>query len=290
MLKKSPRKKELPRKYGIRHHLVLILFFLIFPFALALLLPAAHPEPILADTQMMFEKTANTTMASPGDRLNFSINYSNSMSETVYNVTIFEWMPAGLSLISSTPFYDGASDPETGFYRWSRGNVAPGHGGTIVVETTVNNIPVGTVITNTAYLAYENGIRVEVTSSVNVTVTQAAGVEVYPDQIHSMAPFTSAETEYNITVRNTGNGVDTFNISLASVAYNPSGASHEWTIELYDPVGYSQDEPVVTLYDNNVENRSAWTDHGVVANVTLVSQQSTWYVVRVVEAEGTSGS
>ncbi|UCG60052.1 MAG: hypothetical protein JSU70_11125, partial [Phycisphaerales bacterium] len=74
-------------------------------------------------------------------------------------------------------------------------------------------------------------VRVEVTSSADVAVTQAAGVDVYPDQIHSVAPYTSAVTEYNITVKNTGNGADTFNISLASVAYNPSGASHEWTIE-----------------------------------------------------------
>jgi len=272
-----------------RFNLILTLF-LIVPFSLALLSPTARTEPFLQPDIMMFEKTVNTEFAGPGEELNFTITYSNPTSETAYNVTIFESMPAGLTFITSKPFYDGASDPETGFYRWSRGNVPPGQSGTIVVRAIVNNVPVGTVITNTAHLTYENGITVEVTASVDVTVTQGAGVEVFPDQIHSVAPHTNAWTEYNVTLTNTGNGLDTFNISLLSAAYNPSGATHDWKIELYNSTGYSQKKPVATVYDNNSENQSSWTDHGVVTQATLASEESTWYIIKVIEAEGTSGS
>ncbi len=287
------KKSTILRRFSKRNHTrfnIILTIFLILPFSLALLSPVGRTEPLIQPDQMTLEKTVSTSFASPGEKLNFTITYSNPTSETAYNVTIFETMPADLTFITSKPFYDGASDPETGFYRWSRGNIPPGQSGTVVVKAMVNNVPVGTVITNTAHLTYENGITVEVTSSVDVTVTQAAGVEVLPDQIHSVAPHTNAYTVYNVTITNTGNGLDTFNISLLSVAYNPSGATHDWKIELYNSTGYSQKKPMATVYDSNSEDPSSWTDHGVVAEATLASEESTWYIVKVIEAEGTSGS
>lgn len=282
----SKLKKRLGRSPTLYHLIFTLLFILALPIVLP---PIANTEPSFSfNTEMTFEKTVDSSSPKPGDKINFTITYSNNMSETAYNVTIFEWMPSTLTFISSKPFYDGVSDPETGFYRWSRGNVPPNESGTVIVKAMVNNVPVGSVITNTAHLAYEfeNGTNAEITSSVNITVMQAAGVDVYPDQIHSVAPYTGAWTEFNVTVKNTGNSLDTFNISLRSVAYNPSGSNHEWKIELYN----STDYPENAVYDDNVDNRTSWTDHGVVTNVTLADGESTWFMIKVIEAGGTSGS
>ncbi len=282
-------KKRFVRKFTLCH-LILPLFFIL---VLSTTLPAiANTEPSVSlDAEMVLEKTVDSSSLKPGDKASFTITYSNDMSETAYNVTIFEWMPLDLTFISSVPFYDGASDPETGFYRWSRGNIPPDESGTVIVKAMVENVPLGTVITNTAHMAYEfeNGTRVEVTANAEITVTQAAGVDVYPDQIHSVAPRTGAWTEYNVTVKNTGNAEDTFNVSFRSVAYHPSSSNHEWKIALYNSTGYPEN-PVANVYDDNVDNRTSWTDHGVLTNVTLASGESTWFIIKVTEAEGTSGS
>jgi len=277
------------RKFTSYH----LIFYLFFILALSIALPsiASAETSFSLDGEMTLKKTVDSTSPKPGDKVNFTITYSNDLHETAYNVTIFEWMPPNLTFISSKPFYDGVSDPETGFYRWSRGNIPLHESGTVIVKAMVDNVPVETVITNTAHLAYEfeNGTRVEVTSSVNITVMQAAGVDVYPDQIHSVPPHTGAWTEFNVTVENTGNGLDTFNISLRSIAYNPSGSTHEWKIELYNSTGYPKNL-VATVYDDNVDNPTSWTDHGVLTSVTLASGESTWFMIKVTEAEGTSGS
>ncbi len=261
---------------------------LIFAFSVALK-PAASGE---TDGGVAFEKTVDSQSAKPGERVNFTLLYVNNLGETAYNVTVYDWMPSELTFAGSRPFYDGASDREIGFYRWSRGTVPQGGNGTIVVSALINEVPLGTEIENTAYLAYElgNGTKVEVASSVTVTVTQAAGVDVFPDQIHSVASSSGAQTEYNITLKNTGNALDTFDVMLRSVAYNPSGSTHDWTIELLNSTGYFANSPVATVYDDNSNNRTSWTDHGAVARSTLGMGESTWFMLRVSEAGGTSGS
>jgi len=271
------------------------IYHLILPFLFALalsiaLLPVVSSEP--PGASVMFENIVSSEFSKPGDEVIFTITYANNMSQTAYNVTIFEWMPPSLTFVNSKPFYDGTSDPDMGFYKWSRGDVLPYEVGSVVVKVLVNNVPVGTEITNTAHLAYEleNGTRVEAAADAEITVLHAAGVDVYHDQIHSVAPHTGEWTEYNLTVENTGNGLDVFNILLRSIAYNPSGSTHEWEMKLYNSSGYLQKSPVVTLHDDNAGDRTSWTDHGVVSEVTLESGEATWLVVEAIEAAGTSGS
>jgi uncharacterized repeat protein (TIGR01451 family) len=281
-LKKS-NNRRLYRWYAI------LPFLCTLPFSIGLL-PVASIES--ASAAMMFETNVDSSFPKPGDVVTFTIAYSNVMDEPAYNVTVFEWMPSGLILMSSNPFYDGVSDPDNGFFRWSRGDVLSGQAGTIIVKAVVENVPVGSELAHTAHLTYEleSGAQDEMVSGVKITVTQAAGVDVYHDQIHSVAPYTGEWTEYNITIENTGNDLDTFNIALRSVAYNPSSASHSWKIELFNSTGYPQMGPVATVYDENQENRTSWTEHGVVAEVTLTSGELTWIILRVTEAAGTSGS
>jgi len=279
-------KKRFVRKFTL-HYLVLPFFFIL---ALSIAFPSiASTEP--SSAVMTLEKTVDHSSPKPGEIVNFTITYSNDMSGTAYNVTIFERIPSNLTFVSSKPFYDGVSDPETGFYRWSRGDIPPNENGTVIIKAKVDNVPVGTLITSTAHLAYqlENGTNVEVTSSETINISQAAGVDVDPDQIHAVAPHKGAWTEYNVTVKNIGNWLDTFSISLRSVAYNPPSADGMWTIELYNSTGYPQN-PVATLYDDNVDNSTSWTDHGVLANVTLAGDESTWFMIRVTEPGGTSGN
>jgi len=240
------------------------------------------------DPKVILEQTVDFASPKPGDKVNFNITYSNPMSRTAHNVTIFEWIPSGLAFISSKPFYDGVSSPDEGFFRWTRGNVMPGGIGTIIVSVMVDNVPVGTNITNTVHLTYEyeNATTVEVSSSVSIIVAQGAGVDVYPDEIHGIQPYTNAETNYTVTVSNIGNAPDAFNISLSSIAFDPTPAGKKWTIELYNSTGYL----IATLYDEASNNHSSWTEWGTLTTVTLESGESTLFIVRVIEPGGTSGS
>jgi uncharacterized repeat protein (TIGR01451 family) len=274
---------------SLYHWYAILAILCTLPFWIGLL-PVSGIEP--ASTAMMFNTSVDSSFPKPGDVVTFTIAYSNVVDEPAYNVTIFEWMPSGLTLMSSNPFYDGVSDPDNGFFRWSRGDVLSGQAGTIIVKAMVENVPVGSELAHVAYLTYEleSGAQAEMVSEVKIIVTQAAGVDVYHDQIHSVAPYTGEWTEYNITIENTGNDLDTFNIALRSVAYNPSSASHAWKIELFNSTGYSQMDPVVTVYSYNQENRTSWTDHGVVGRVTLTSGELAWMILKVTEAAGTSGS
>ena len=281
---------------SIRQNRVLVpsvlLVSLVFALSIASGPKAINGPKVTGSGAIAFAMTVDSSLAKPGDRINFTLSYLSGLDETAYNLTVYEWMPSELTLVTSRPFYDGASEAESGFYRWSRGNVLPSGTGTITVSVLVSNIPVGTEITNTAHLAYEleNGTQVKAVASVTITVTQVAGVNIFPDQIHSVAPHTGAQSEYNVSLRNTGNALDTFDVALRSLAFSPSSSAHEWTIELFDSTGYFTSHPVATVHDENSNNRAAWTDHGVVAHVALEMDESTWFILRVTEAEGTSGS
>lgn len=264
---------------------------LLLVLALSIILPSiAFSEPDSAS--FILENTVNTEFAKPGQEVTFTVTFSNNMDKTAYNATVFKWMSSNLAFVNSQPFYDGASDPEKGFYRWSRGDILPYETGAIVIKALVNNIPVGSEIIDTVHLTYEleNGTGVEVAANAKITVLQAAGVNVSHDQIHSVAPKTGESTAYNISISNTGNSPDTFGISLKSVAYNPSGSTHKWRIEMYSSEDYPLASPLAIVYSENTDNRTSWTDHGILSNFTLESNASTWIIIKVVEAEGTSGS
>lgn len=271
------------------------IWILLTPFLFGLALSIVVPSIALSEpytTSFVLENTVNPEFSKPGEEVTLTVAYSNNMDKTAYNVTIFKWMSSNLTFVNSEPFYDGASDSRKGFYRWSRGDILPYETGVIVIKALVNNIPVGSEIIDIVHLTYEfeNGTGVEVTADAKITVLQAAGVDVSHDQIHSVAPRTGEWTGYNVSISNTGNSLDTFGISLKSIAYNPSGSTHKWKIEMYSSEGYPQENPLAIVYTENQENRTSWTDHGILSNFTLESGESTWIIIKVFEAEGTSGS
>lgn len=243
-----------------------------------------------ASDGVLLNQTVDSASPKPGDIVNFTITYSNPSLSPAYNLTVFEWLPSRLVFITSRPFYDGVSMPEAGFLRWSRGDVVPGGSGSIVVRTMVGNATVGTVITNTVHLTYEDGQggTFELTASASITVAHGAGVSVFPDQIHGIQPSTNAETSYNITILNTGNAPDVFDISLASLAYDPnlSGGNKYWQVDLYNSTGFL----IATRFDDVSESPSSWTYWGTLATVSLGAGESARFVIRVVEPGGTSGS
>ena len=72
------------------------------------------PRSSAADA-VLVNLTASPTSPRPGDIVSFTISYSNPSASPVHNVTVFERLPLELVFISSKPFYDGVSLPETGF-------------------------------------------------------------------------------------------------------------------------------------------------------------------------------
>ena len=282
---------KLKRNHFINFNIWILLTPFIFGLTLSMVVPSiAVPEPYT--NSFLLENTVNPEFSKSGEEVTLTVTYSNSMDKTAYNVTIFKWVSSNLTFISAEPFYDGASDPKKGFYRWSRGDILPNETGVVVITALVKNIPVGSEIIDTVHLTFEfeNRTGVEVTAEAKITVLQAAGVDVSHDQIHSIAPKTAESTVYNISISNTGNSWDTFGISLKSVAYNPSGSTHKWKIEMYSSEDYPQNSPLAIVYTENRENRTSWTEHGILYNFTLVSGESKWIIIKVFEAEGTSGS
>ncbi len=280
---------SISKRKSSRRFLILSFFTIALAFLVVPMITIAYQQPNSSlDSGVVFEQSTDSPTPKPGDEVSLTITYLNNMSEAARNVTIFEWMPTGLTFISSKPFYDGASDAEAGFYRWSRGNIVPHESGTVTVKAVVQNVPVGTNITIVAHLTYEHedGATVELTSSESLIVAQGASVDVYPDEIHGIPPSTNSETSYNITVCNRGNAPDVFNVSLSSITFDPTPAGKQWTIELYNSTGTQ----VATLKDEASKNHSSWTKWGTLTTIKLQAGESTRFTVRVIEPGGTSGS
>ena len=89
--------------------------------------------------------------------------------------------------------------------------------------------PAGQVISNQAQVDYKdangNSFPTKYSNTVTTTVSQVAGVDVSPNLGNKNA-VKNTSAWYNVTITNTGNGTDTFDLDLTG---NPSA----WTVHIY---------------------------------------------------------
>jgi uncharacterized repeat protein (TIGR01451 family) len=121
---------------------------------------------------MCFSKTADKTLADPGDTLVYTLIYYNSGSGVATDVIVTDTIPNSTTFVSSSPNYDEVSGNT---YTWYIGSVGAYSSGTITVTVTVDpGTPDGTLLRNMATLDYDdaNGNPYEqMTDHADVTVT-----------------------------------------------------------------------------------------------------------------------
>ncbi|UCE37406.1 MAG: DUF11 domain-containing protein [Thermoplasmata archaeon] len=206
-----------------------------------------NPYPTLEDWAnvtvvaplMTISKTADVTVADPGDQIIYTIDYENTWSGDATNVVIEDTIDPDTTYVNASL---APSNIAGDVITWNIGTISGGGSGSITLIVKVDvNVEDGTTLTNIVTLNYDdaNGNpQDEETDSVNVSVTA-------PDMTISKSADVSYadpgdEITYNITYENTGSGVaaqvwivDTIPSYTTYVSSSPaytsvSGDSYTW--------------------------------------------------------------
>ena len=198
----------------------------------------------------------------------YTLTYTNTGNSTATAVKVTDVIPAGLtyvagsarwSVLSATPLtdaIDGAQGtaPNTIAYDFNGttagtatatlAQVASGQSGTISFQVSVTVGTAPGVVNNTAAVSYNDGSGTTATGTSNTvpfSVTQSASVTIGNSTVASGNPGTAVL--FTNAVTNTGNGTDTFNITISPGNF-PPGTS----FVLYKSDG------VTPLVDTNGDN------------------------------------
>lgn len=191
---------------------------------------------------ILLSKTATPTDPRPGDVVTYTIEYSNTGSDTAFNTVITDAIPVGMTYEpESIRLADGlgityenslirtdTADPDssdfgntsTNTVTVTRGNISDGESGTVFFRVRVNDgAQNGTLIDNVAALSFEDpsGIPAPVVDSPPATVTVQFSADVVLE-----IPSADGEGEpgesitHLIIIKNTGNDTDVLNLIGAS--------------------------------------------------------------------------
>ena len=179
----------------------------------------------------------------------YTLTYTNSGNSTATAVKFTDTLPTGLTEVANSGLWSVTgttvlNDSPTATYGTAPNQITYDYGVTLAgtVTATISNVPptasgtitfkfmVGAaaaagVVNNTASLSYNDGSGTIVngtTNAVPFTVTQVAAVTVTGSTV-TTAPQGGTATFSN-TIKNTGNGTDTFNITLSAGNF-PTGTS-----------------------------------------------------------------
>jgi len=184
-------------------------------------------------------KAASVSSGPTGQTITYTLTYKNNGNVAATNVAITDVLQAGLTYTSGTlrrgsttladtgtPTVSGTLPDTTSSYNSSSKTllvtlnpVPAGQGGTISFDVTVAAVTPGTAPTtaNTATMSYNDSVTTVngTSNATSFTVTQTASLTLStPTAVASAAAGTTV-TFIN-TVKNTGNGPDTFNITVGA--------------------------------------------------------------------------
>ncbi|WP_431094709.1 beta strand repeat-containing protein [Polaromonas aquatica] len=232
-------------------------------------------------------KSASVSSGSAGTAITYTLTYTNTGNSTATAVAITDILPAGLtytagsarwSVTGATALSDGGgssgSAPNTLTSGYTLGTktllvtlnqVTAGQSGTISFGATVTAGTAPGTLNNTATTSYNNGAATVTGSSNTVpfTVLQTAAVTLTGTTVPGPAAPGSTVSFTN-TVTNTGNGSDTFNMTLSSGNF-PAGT----TFQLFKSDGVT---PLVdTNSDGTVDTGplAAGATYNVILKATL---------------------
>ena len=173
----------------------------------------------IASAAMTFTKSVNITAPRGGDRVTYTIAYTNSGASAASNVTVTDVLDNHLNYVTSSavPVPSGISGQTI---TWNLGTVAPNGSGSITFQTDiVNNATPGIEIHNVAQVAYNDGPNlVNITSTENNFITVQSGgvvtIDFSPNRTGSGEPGDTLN--YAFTATNNGGLAETFTLSFAS--------------------------------------------------------------------------
>jgi uncharacterized repeat protein (TIGR01451 family) len=187
-------------------------------------------------------KTTAPVNPKPGDTVTYTISYNNTGSASGFLTVISDPVPANTTYKAGSLKIDGAAksdaaDADAADYNatsagkatFNLGTVNAGGAGSVSFQVTVNEgIASGTSVSNTASLSYRTNANdagtttTANTNSSSFTVAQSASVLVAPATV-TTNQLPGDTNIHAFTVKNTGNGTDTYNLSSVGLFWN-------WTV------------------------------------------------------------
>jgi uncharacterized repeat protein (TIGR01451 family) len=131
--------------------------------------PGAGKTYLILGRGLVIRKTADTSSVAPGGCITYTVSYSNTTTRGVQGVRIGDVVPSGTT-------FAGCSGGITCTLQnrvvvWQMGTLSPGAGGAVHLRLQVApDVPVGTVITNTAWITAPSRVN-PVFSSATARVT-----------------------------------------------------------------------------------------------------------------------
>ena len=157
---------------------------------------AASATVNVPDADLQVSKTVNNATPAINNNVTFTVSLTNNGPNTAVNVSVADALPAGLSLVSTSPSQGSYS---TGV--WTAGSVANGATATLQIVATVMN---HTAITNTANVTsstYDpNGANDTASASVNVPDANLAITK----SVDNPTPALSTNVTFTVVVTNIG--------------------------------------------------------------------------------------
>lgn len=179
----------------------------------------------------------------------YTLTYTNTGNSTATAIAISDTIPAGMTYVADSALWSvngvGAINDNTTTgtapnqltilafngtaFRATLTQLTPGQSGTLSFKVTVNSTTPPGVINNTATTSYDNGgglpLATGTSNSVPFTVLQAASVTFDGPAVTASANAGSTISFTNV-LTNTGNGTDTFNITVGTSNY-PLGTTFQ---------------------------------------------------------------
>lgn len=229
-------------------------------------------------------KTASAAQIEAGERLTYTITYTNAGNEIATDVTITDTLDSNVTLVSVAPPTSTQVGPDL---VWTFPSVSPLDGSQVItVVVDVNSpLPNGTVLTNSVVITSSRGVSD--TAVLTTTVTSAPLLDIV--KTDSPDPVNAGETlVYTLTYSNTGNAdatnvliTDTLdgNTTFASADPAPNPATCpvcEWG-PLTVPAGSLQTIVVTTTVNAPLADRT------VLTNAVTMTEPSTNTVYTDVE-------
>lgn len=170
------------------------------------------------ETDIVLSKVVDNANPNGGDKINYTIVVENKGPIAATNVVITDILPAGLTLLSSTP--------SSGVYNnqnWNINALSVGEQETLNLEVLVSDSADGMVLTNTISNTQDQFDNNNTTDDLDETIVVTSADLVTQKSVDNSTPSVGEEINYTITVRNIGPDAAT-NVSL--IDHLPIGVTY----------------------------------------------------------------
>ncbi|RJQ21527.1 DUF11 domain-containing protein, partial [Candidatus Woesearchaeota archaeon] len=157
-------------------------------------------------------KTDNPDPVTSGSTLTYQITINNTGADAIFNATLVETYPAGVSFVSSSPA------PTSGNNTFVIATIAGSTASTINITLSVGStLANGTLLNNSANLTFGNGLGQNITLDANETTTVVGVPELVTAKTDTPDPVAKGTTlNYTITVTNIG-GEFAYNTTVTEI-------------------------------------------------------------------------